>query len=130
MDLPNGLISSRENLSIEFWAAQTAAQPWCRIISIGTNTMGEISGPSGTFLGSETLTLFGNAGAMQVNRFARSAGTYPNGGPDRNPVDYPDSDYGVIFHQVITYDKGLREWHWYRNAVLMEVIPDQEGPTT
>ncbi|MES2920696.1 MAG: LamG-like jellyroll fold domain-containing protein [Verrucomicrobiota bacterium] len=130
VDFPNGLISSRENLSIEFWETQTAEQAWCRILSIGTNQVGEISGPGGTFAGSETLTLFGNVGMTQVNRFARSVGTYPNGGPDRDPVDYPESDYGVEFHQVITYNMELREWHWYRNAILMEVIPDEQGPTT
>ena len=130
VDLPNGLISSRESLSIEFWETEIAAQNWCRILSIGTNKVGEITGPGGNFTGSETLTLFGNVGATQVNRFARSFGTYPNGGPDRNPAEYPDSDYGVEFHQVINYDKGLKEWHWYRNGVLMEVIPDSEGPTT
>jgi autotransporter-associated beta strand protein len=130
VDLPNGLISARESLSIEFWETQIAAQDWCRILSIGTNMAGEITGPGGSFVGSETLTLFGNVGATQVNRFARSYGSYPNGGPDRNPMDYPDADYGVEFHQVITYDKELQEWHWYRNGVLMEVIPDRNGPTT
>ncbi len=130
VDLPNGLISSRESLSIEFWETQIVAQDWCRILSIGTNQAGEITGPGGSFTGTETLTLFGNVGATQVNRFARSYGNFPNGGPDRNPVDYPDTDYGVEFHQVITYDKELKEWHWYRNGILMEVIADLEGPTT
>ncbi|GAA5116076.1 autotransporter-associated beta strand repeat-containing protein [Luteolibacter yonseiensis] len=130
IDLPNGIISSRESLSIEFWGTQDAAQDWCRILSIGTNSVGEIYGPGGVFTGTETLTLFGNVGATQVNRFARSYGTYPNGGPDRNPADYPDSDYGVEFHQVIIYDKELKEWRWYRNGILMEVIADNEGPTT
>lgn len=130
IDLPNGLISSRENLSIEFWEIQAAPQHWCRMLSIGTNQSGEIAGPGGRFSGSETLTLFGNVGAMPCNRFARSYGTYPNGGPDRNPADFPDEDYGRLFHQVITYDKQLKEWHWYRDAILMEVIPDLEGPTS
>lgn len=130
VDLPNGLISSRESLSIEFWETQSGPQSWCRILSIGTNSAGEVTGPGGVFNGTESLTLFGNVGATQVNRFARSYGTFPNGGPDRNPAEYPDSDYGVEFHQVITYDKVLKEWHWYRNGVLMEVIADTEGPTT
>ena len=130
IDFPNGLISSRENLTIEFWETQSGVESWCRILSIGTNNVGEITSPGGTFGGSETLTLFGNVGATQVNRFARSFGSYPNGGPDRNPADYPESDYGVEFHQVITYDRELKEWHWYRNGILMEVIPDREGPTT
>ena len=129
VDLPNGIISARENLSIEFWQAQTAAQAWCRIVSIGNNQVGEIDGPGGTFTGGDALTLFGNVGATQINRFGRAFGSYPNGGPDREPQDYPDSDYGITFHQVITYHSGLREWHWYRNAVLMEVIPDLAGPT-
>jgi autotransporter-associated beta strand protein len=130
LDFPNGLISSHESPSIEFWVTQTAARDWCRILSIGTNLGGEISGPGGNFSGSETLTLFGNVGARRVNRFARSFGNLPNGGPDRDPVDYSESDYGVEFHQVITYDKNLQEWHWYRNGILMEVIPDTAGATT
>lgn len=129
VDLPNGLVSSRENLSIEFWESQTAVQNWCRILSIGTNKVGDITGPGGTFTGSETLTLFGNVGAAHVNLFARSNGSYSNGGADRFPAEYPDSDYGVVFQQVITYDKDLKEWHWYRNGILMEVIPDTKGPT-
>ena len=129
VDLPNGLISSRENVSVEFWSAQTAAQAWCRIVSIGNTSVGEIDGPGGTYIGSDALSLFGNVGASQINRFARAFGNYPNGGPDREPQDFPDSDYGTTFHQVITYDSGLQEWHWYRNAVLMEVIPDRAGPT-
>ncbi|MES2660530.1 MAG: LamG-like jellyroll fold domain-containing protein [Verrucomicrobiota bacterium] len=129
LDFPNGLISSRENLSIEFWETQTALQGWCRILSIGTNQAGEVTGPGGQFVGTETLTLFGNVGVANVNRFARSNGIYPNGGPDRNPAEYPDSDFGVEFQQVITYDKALKEWHWYRNGILMEVIPDGRGPT-
>lgn len=130
MDFPNGLISSWENVTIEFWETQTEPQVWSRILSIGTNKVGEIHGPGGDFTGSETLTLFGNVGAMQINRFARSYGTLANGGPDRDPASYPDSEYGVEFHQVITYDKRLEEWHWYRNGLLMEVIPDREGPST
>lgn len=130
LDFPNGLISSWENVTIEFWETQSGPQVWSRILSIGTNKVGEIHGPGGDFTGSETLTLFGNVGAMQINRFARSYGTLANGGPDRDPASYPDSEYGVEFHQVITYDKRLEEWHWYRNGLLMEVIPDREGPST
>lgn len=130
VDFPNGLISAHENVTIEFWATQTAAQVWSRILSIGTNQSGEIPGPGGHFVGSETLTLFGNVGSLQINRFARSFGSLSNGGPDRDPAAYPDSDYGQEFHQVITYDKHLAEWHWYRNGLLMEVIPDREGPSS
>lgn len=130
IDLPNGLLSARENVTIEFWETQLGTEDWSRILSIGTNLGGEISGPGGDFSGSETLTLFGNVGAMQVNRFARSFGDPPNGGPDRNPADYPDTDFGVEFQQTITYDKRLEEWHWYRNGVLMEVIPDRLGSRT
>ncbi|MES2476941.1 MAG: LamG-like jellyroll fold domain-containing protein [Verrucomicrobiota bacterium] len=129
LDFPNGLVSSRENVSIEFWVAQTGVEVWSRILSIGTNLGGEIQGAGGDFSGSETLTLFGNVGAANVNRFARSNGIFPNGGPDRNPAEYPDTDLGREFQQVITYDKALKEWHWYRNAVLMEVIPDGRGST-
>lgn len=130
VDFPNGLISAHEDVTIEFWETQTTPQVWSRILSIGTNQSGEITGPGGHFVGSETLTLFGNVGSLQVNRFARSFGNHPNGGPDRDPAAYPDSELGTEFHQVITYDKNLAEWHWYRNGWLMEVIPDTEGSST
>ncbi len=127
LDFPNRLISARENVSIEFWEAQTSMELWSRILSIGTNTVGEITVSGGTFTGTETLTLFGNVGAANVNRFARSNGIFPNGGPDRNPAEYPESELGQEFQQVITYDKSLQEWHWYRNGILMEVVPDERG---
>lgn len=130
IDLPNGLLSARENVTIEFWETQLGTEDWSRILSIGTNQSGEIGGPGENFSGSETLTLFGNVGAMLVNRFARSFGDPPNGGPDRNPADSPDTDFGVEFQHAITYDKRLAEWHWYRNGVLMEVIPDRLGSRT
>lgn len=130
LDFPNRMVSAHENVTIELWVTQEAALDWCRILSIGTNRSGEISGPGGSFVGSETLTLFGNVGAAPINRFARSEGTLRNGGPDRDPADYPESELGTGFHQVLVYDKPLAEWRWYRNGVLMEVIPDAEGPLT
>lgn len=129
LDFPNSLVSSSEEVTIEFWESQLGPEAWSRILSIGTNSAGEIAGPGGNFTGTETLTLFGNVGATRVNRFARSSGVQPNGGPDRNPADYPESDYGKEFQQTITWSKSLAEWHWYRNGVLMEVIPDLAGPS-
>lgn len=130
LDFPNRMISGQENVTIELWETQEAALDWCRILSIGTNRTGEIPGPGGTFVGSETLTLFGNVGAAPINRFARSEGRLLNGGPDHDPADYPEAELGTEFHQVIVYEKSQCEWRWYRNGVLMEVIPDAEGPLT
>ena len=130
LDFPNRLVSSQDNVTIEFWETQLEPRDWSRIFSIGTCGGGEIKGPGGVFTGGEALTLFGNVGTVPLNRFARFEGAILNGGPDRDPADSPDSEMGVEFHQVVVYDKPLREWRWYRNGVLMEVIPDAEGPTT
>lgn len=130
LDFPNRMVSSQENVTLELWVTQEASLDWGRILSIGTNRAGEIAGPGGGFSGSETLTLFGNVGAAPVNRFARSEGRLLNGGPDRDPADYPASEIGVEFHHAIVYEKVLSEWRWYRNGILMEVIPDADGPVT
>ena len=130
LDFPNRIVSAGENVTIEMWVTQEAALDWGRILSIGTNRAGEIRAPGGRFEGSETLTLFGNVGAAPVNRFARSEGLLLNGGPDRDPADYPASELGEEFHHAILYEKALSEWRWYRNGILMEVIPDAEGPVT
>lgn len=130
IDFPNHMVSGQRDVTLELWVTQEAALDWCRILSVGTNRSGEIVGPGGGFFGSETLTLFGNVGAAPVNRFARSAGRLLNGGPDRDPADYPEGELGVRFHHAIVYDHELSEWRWYRNGVLMEVIPDAEGPMT
>jgi autotransporter-associated beta strand protein len=129
VDLPNKLVSVHEEVSLELWATQTSLRPWSRILVVGTSTVGELAQPGGTFAGAGNLVLFGNVGSTFINRFARGRGRYPNGGPDRNPAESPLADYGVEFHHVILYRKDLREWQWFRNGVLMEVIPDDDGPT-
>ncbi len=129
VDLPNKIVSAHEEVSIELWATQTALRPWSRILVVGTSSVGELAQPGGTFSGAGNLVLFGNVGSTFVNRFARGRGRFPNGGPDRNPAESPSADYGVEFHLVILYRKDLREWQWFRNGVLMEVIPEEGGPT-
>lgn len=58
VDLPNGLISARENVSIEFGESPTAAHAWCRIISVGIHQMGEVDGPP--ILAADTAVVRGS----------------------------------------------------------------------
>lgn len=128
LDLPNGLISAHRAVSIEFWAAQTAASDWSRLFSIGTGTAGEITGPGGEFDGGEILALFSSVGNLPVYRLSRTDARRPNGDSDRETSPYPETDLGRTFHHVVTYDPDTAHWRWYRDGVLMETLPDLDGP--
>ncbi|HEU5072159.1 MAG TPA: LamG-like jellyroll fold domain-containing protein [Verrucomicrobiae bacterium] len=58
IDLPNGLLSSLSvsnggpgKVTFEMWVTPTSAQNWSRIFDFGSNTLGEVTGPGGTFNG-------------------------------------------------------------------------------
>src|SRR5690606_36353068 len=41
VDLPNGLISSQENITLEMWVTWASASNWQRIFDFGNNDVGE-----------------------------------------------------------------------------------------
>ena len=55
VDLPNGLLSSLTDVTLEAWVTWDVDTAWARIFSFGTNTAGEISGPGGSFDGRNYL---------------------------------------------------------------------------
>jgi len=126
VDLPNGLISANERISIELWATQTTNKTWSRIMSFGTTTIGEVSNPGGSFNGAEALVFYGNQDNNATNRLQRTGGTISNGADSRN------SDASVVlgtqFHYVIVFDPDFAEWRIYRNGYLMETLPETQGP--
>ena len=60
IDLPNGLVSSRTNLTVQVWLTITSQQTWQRVFDFGSGTAGEITGPGGTATGQNYITLTPN----------------------------------------------------------------------
>lgn len=128
LDLPNGIISSKQRISIELWSTQVTNKTWSRMMSFGTGTTGEVTTPGGTFNGAENLVLYANVNTAASNRIQRTAGTISNGADSRV------SDNSVVlntqFHYVIVFDPDFSEWRLYRNGYLMETLPETQGPTS
>lgn len=128
VDLPNGLISNSNRITIEFWSTQTSNKTWSRMLSFGRNSAGEVTGPGGSFNGDNHagIVLYGNVDNAASNRIHRRGGTMSNG------ADFRNSDGSVVlntqFHYAVTFDPDLGEWRWYRNGLLMEVLPETQGP--
>ncbi|QJE95363.1 LamG-like jellyroll fold domain-containing protein [Luteolibacter luteus] len=128
VDLPNGIISNGNRTTIEFWATQTSNKTWSRMLSFGRNSAGEVPGPGGSFNGDNHagIVLYGNIDNAASNRIHRRGGTMSNG------ADFRNSDGSVVlnqqFHYAITFDPDLGEWRWYRDGLLMEVLPETQGP--
>ncbi len=130
VDLPNGLISSKQRVSFEAWVTHASRQSGSRMIGFSKSNVGEINyaGNSPAFTGGESISLYGNAGASENMRLERVGGTTPNGGNNRQSEG--GSIYGTKMHYVVVYDPDLKEWRSYRNGYLMESLPDTQGPTT
>ena len=126
VDLPNGIISSNERISIELWATQTTNKTWSRMMSFGVSTAGEVTGPGGSFDGSENLVLYGNQDGNAHNRVQRTGGTISNGANAR--LSNNSVQLGTEFHYAMVFDPDFAEWRLYRNGFLMEVLPETQGP--
>ncbi|MGI8602476.1 MAG: LamG-like jellyroll fold domain-containing protein [Verrucomicrobiales bacterium] len=126
VDLPNGIISSGREVTLEAWLRVNSTQYGGRIFDFGTSSAGEITGPGETFSGTDFVSLSANVATSANQRLERGGGTIPNGGAARDTQGSAVNN--VEFHFVLTYDNALKEWRWYRDAVLMEVLPDLDGP--
>lgn len=124
IDLPNGLISSLQNVTLEAWVQQNGDQNWSRLVDFGTGDAGEIFDVGGAASGTNYVMLSANEGINPNQRLEHIGGFSPNpgGGVSR------DSQFSRIlnteYHIAITYDSAVQEWKWYQNGALMETVPD------
>jgi hypothetical protein len=144
IDLPNGMISSKTNLTVEIWATPLSYQAFQRLLDFGRITQagdgfgapGEITGLATTAPGGTssfdgfTLTLARNtAGNISQQRFE----TRINGvGAGDTTGQYGISDTnigttaGIEYHYVLTFQSGIGAFpttggraSWYRNGALV-----------
>jgi glucose/arabinose dehydrogenase len=144
IDLPNGMISSRTNLTVEIWAAPLSQQNFQRLLDFGRITQagdglgaaGEITGLATVAPGTTssfdglTLTLSRNeAGNLSQQRFETRANGAGAGGTT-GQYGISDTNFATIagteYHYVLTFQSGVGAFastggraSWYRNGTLV-----------
>lgn len=129
VDLPNGLLSSRTNVTLEAWVTTQSTQNWSRIMDFGTGSDGEILGPGvpdGSSAGSNYFFINSSNGTSTTQRLERVGRGVPAG--SLNTSSARDTllsvNHGIEDYYAIVFDDAADEWRYYRNGLLTEVLPD------
>jgi hypothetical protein len=119
IDLPNGLISTKNEVTIEGWMTIAGSQTWSRYFDFGTGSGGEINAPGGSFTGTEYLTLTAQIGTNQAQR--RLAIRDNNLEQTADLADTTTN--GTPFHFAVVYDAdgnaGQPQLRYYKNGTLV-----------
>jgi Concanavalin A-like lectin/glucanases superfamily len=131
VDLPNGLLSTRTNITLETWMTVESTQNWSRVMDFGTTSLGELTGPTvGGYSGTNYVMLSASNGTGSDQRFEHVAGLSENIRADNAQRFGISRDsaltatLGIEQHVVFTFDDAANEWRYYKNGMLMEVISD------
>ncbi len=142
VELPNGIISSKTNLTVEVWATPISLKTWMRVFDfgrtnlagVGTGTAaGEVSGvsgtaaPGGTAQASDNLLLsFVNNGTLSGQRMEMML----NGGSKITRDTTLTTVLGTEYQWVVTFEDGVGVYgstggqvSWYRNGVIAATHP-------
>ncbi len=130
LEIPRAGIAGRTAITIEFWATVLSARPGACLLSIGGTSAGvPITAPGGNFTASTTaggslVLTAGAASAVSGDRIfvKNKAGIVP-------AVRTSDADdLGRMVHHVITWEPASAEWRRYEDGLLVDSIPDPDGP--
>ncbi len=141
VDLPNGIVSSKSNLTVEIWASPVSHQNFQRLIDFGrVNGAGDGLGAAGEITGagnytpaatsaSDGLTLTLSRGTLGQQRFEgklNGAGTADGTGLYRLADTDLATTANAQYHYVLTFENGVGTFgttggrhSWYRNGVLI-----------
>jgi uncharacterized repeat protein (TIGR03806 family) len=142
LDLPNGILSSRENVSIELWATPVASSNFQRIFDFGASSAGDGLGAAGEWTGLGA-TAPNNVTASDEFGLTFNVGNSINaqrlyGRLNYDQVGalnlYVDSALATTlnqrYHYVVTYAKGVGTYgasgggreSWYRDGTLVATL--------
>lgn len=128
-DLPNGIISSKTNLTVEIWATVKSNQTWQRLFDFGQTNTG-----TGEIVGTETIAANGtqarDAFMLSVTRDGSLSQQRLSGRIDGGTEYQTDASVVIAtntpYHFVATYQAGIGTHaatggriSWYRNAVFV-----------
>lgn len=139
LDLPNGVLSSRQSISIELWASPDASLNFQRLFDFGTSSAGDGLGAAGEWTGlgstapgtvvaSDEFALSFNVGTnLNAQRLYGRLNNDQTGGLNL----FIDSALATVvnqrYHYVVTYAAGVGTYAatgggrqtWYRDGVLV-----------
>jgi len=133
LNLPNGLISSKTNLTVEIWATPTAARTWQRLFDFGNAATGDGLGGTGEWTGttapgttasSDNLSLAIQSGSLFTNPPLAEARL--DGGTKFQITSTLSTVANSRYHYVLTFADGVGTFGsgggqmlLYRNGVLV-----------
>lgn len=134
IDLPNGIISSSTNFTIEIWAAPLSAQNWMRIIDIGRTTeAGDGTGAAGEYITTGSSAAPGSTSSYDDIMLSGAIGTSLNSqrfeaklsGSNTVTADSTlTTNAGDLHHYAITFTDTTTGGtvKWYRDGTLINTL--------
>ncbi len=142
VDLPNGLISSKTNLTVELWATPLSAKNYMRVFDFGrVNTAGVGGGAPGEITGTTTTApgttnISGTADNLFLSfcvgtslNQQRMEMIFDGGGTMRRDTARTTTA-GTQYHYVLTFEDGVGPYGsaggqvtWYRNGEVVATGP-------
>jgi len=138
IDLPNHILSSQTNITIEIWATPRSAQNWGRIMDFGRTTeAGDGFGAVGEWTGLPGASTPNNTSQSDGIMLSSSIGTDLT--QQRFEARHSGTVYtvntalattaGVQHHYAITFTDGLGtfgsaggRWQWYRDGDIVDFL--------
>jgi glucose/arabinose dehydrogenase/mono/diheme cytochrome c family protein len=136
LDLPNGILSSKTNLTVEVWVTAVSSKTWQRIFDFGSMAVGDGLGASGEWTGvtapnnsssSDDLMLAMQSGAALTNSPLSEARLA--GGTKYQVTSTLTTTAGTLYYFALTFTDGAGTYGtgggqvaWYRNGVLVGTV--------
>ncbi len=136
VDLPNGILSSKTNLTVEVWVTAISSKTWQRIFDFGSMAVGDGLGATGEWTGatapnnsssSDDLMLAAQSGNALTD--APLAEARQDAGTKYQVTSTLTSTAGTEFYFALTFTDGAGVYGtgggqiaWYRNAVLVGTV--------
>ncbi len=140
LNLPNGLISSKTNLTVEFWATPVSSKSWQRYFEFGRVVTGDNLGATGEWTGASALSGSSAYDSLvmvveqgtNINSQLASLKQGGSGATSYSVAGTLATTVGTPYHYVLTFEDGLNvddtanpaggRLKWYRNAALVGAV--------
>jgi hypothetical protein len=117
IDLPNGIISTLNEATLEGWMTLNGSQNWSRYFDFGVGSAGELTAPGGAANGVDVLLLAAQVGGDTTQRRIAMM----DAGVEQG-VNFPDTtNVGTQFHFAVVYKVSGAGGvvSYYKNGVLV-----------